>query len=182
MDRQLKSPILIDPIGPPTKLSTETTYQHLLHFLQNSSFGASSSSNSVTKIQLERLNDALGVSIGKINIQEEERRENERKEARAAKKAERRRIRAEQEAQEQAQAQENLEGLVEALQEDEEEEQAQEEEGELESGAVKFEDEQGGQMDDRGDVEYGDNLQDEDEDEPDNQDEDGDGDAKMDSD
>ncbi|WWC68769.1 uncharacterized protein I206_102704 [Kwoniella pini CBS 10737] len=175
MDRQLKSPILIEQIGSSTKLSNEITYQHLFNFLNNSNFN-SSTSTSVSKIQLERLNDALGVSIGKINMEEEERRENERKELRLIKKLERRKLRLEKEEALKIKEQEKLNNLIENL-----EEPQQEENDELESGAVKFENEL--QMDDKGDVEYGDNLE-EDEDEPDNEheDKDQDGDAKMESD
>ncbi|WVW79994.1 hypothetical protein I302_101967 [Kwoniella bestiolae CBS 10118] len=155
MDRQLKSPLLIEPIGPSTKLTPEVTYQHLLNFLEHSSLGT----NGVSKIQLERLTDALGVSIGKIDTAEEELREVQRREEKERRKAERRRLRAQAE---EEKNRENLEGMVEGLEGGE---------GEMESGAVGFDDVDASekQMDDRGEVEYGDVVQ-EDEDEPDNED------------
>ncbi|WWD08886.1 hypothetical protein V865_007000 [Kwoniella europaea PYCC6329] len=168
MDRQLKSPLLIESIGPSTKLSSEVTYQHLLNFLENSSFGSTSSGglNAVSKIQLERLTDALGVSIGKIDMAEEEQREIQRRELKEQRKAERRKRRAEEE---EKNNQNTLENMVEGLE--------GEGEGEMDNGAVQFGDEE--KMDDRGEVEYGD-VVDEDEDEPDNEDQNGHGDQDQD--
>ncbi|WWD16665.1 hypothetical protein CI109_101095 [Kwoniella shandongensis] len=151
MDRQLKSPLLIETIGKPTKLSSKDTFAHLQNFLH-------SLPPCPSRTQLERLTDALGVEIGSILPAEGERREAERVAARAAARAERRRVR---EIEEEERKREEMEGMVEGLEEDEEED------GELENGAVEAEGEE--QMDDRGDVEYGD-VVDEDEDEPDNED------------
>ncbi|WVR03944.1 hypothetical protein IAU60_000943 [Kwoniella sp. DSM 27419] len=151
MDRQLKSPLLIETIGKSDKLSSKDTFAHLQNFLH--SLGPSPS-----KTQLERLTDALGVEIGQILPAEGERREAERKEAKAAVKAERRRLRALEE--EEARKAE-MEGMVEGLEGDEEQD------GDIDNGAVEGEGEE--TMDDRGDVEYGD-VVDEDEDEPDNED------------
>ncbi|WVF67093.1 hypothetical protein IAT40_001838 [Kwoniella sp. CBS 6097] len=150
MDKQLQSPLLIETIGQPLKLSAKDTFAHLQNFLF-------SLESSPSKTQLERLTDALGVEIGQILPAEGERREAERKEARAAAKAERRRLRALKEEEER---QAEMEGLVEGLE--------GEVEGDLENGAVEADGEE--VMDDRGDVEYGD-VVDEDEDEPDNDDE-----------
>ncbi|WVQ94530.1 hypothetical protein IAU59_001609 [Kwoniella sp. CBS 9459] len=151
MDKQLQSPLLIETIGQPHKLSAKDTFAHLQNFLF-------SLESSPSKTQLERLTDALGVEIGQILPAEGERREAERKEARAAAKAERRRLRALKEEEER---QAEMEGLVEGL-------EGEVEGGEdLENGAVEAEGEE--VMDDRGDVEYGD-VVDEDEDEPDNDD------------
>ncbi|KAK8861430.1 hypothetical protein IAR55_002249 [Kwoniella newhampshirensis] len=160
MDRQLKSPLLIETIGKPTKLSSKDTFAHLQNFL--SSLPACPS-----RTQLERLTDALGVEIGSILPAEGERREAERVAARSEARAERRRLR---EIEEEERKKEEMDGMVEDLEEDDVGEGEQEEQGgdgELENGAVEIEGEE--QMDDRGDVEYGD-VVDEDEDEPDNED------------
>ncbi|WWC87730.1 uncharacterized protein L201_002622 [Kwoniella dendrophila CBS 6074] len=180
MDRQLKSPLLIETIGESTKLKPEITYQHLLNFLSSSSsFGSNNNETSVTKIQLERLTDALGVSIGKINYEEEEKREIRRKELRLERKLERRRLRAEQQAQvESLKNQENLSNLVEGLVDDVNDNQ---DDAEMENGATQFDDDKEEKLNDRGDVEYGDVVN-EDDDEPDNDDAGEDQDEKMESD
>ncbi|WRT65557.1 uncharacterized protein IL334_002502 [Kwoniella shivajii] len=152
MDRQLKSPLLIETIGQPLKLSSEVTFKHLQNFLEP--LGPSPA-----RTQLERLTDALGVEIGKILPAEGERRELERKEVRIAAKSERRRLRAE------AEEQANQDQLENQIENDLQYQDGVEGEGELENGAVELDDEE--KMDDRGDIEYGDNVEDENDDEPD---------------
>ncbi|RSH94509.1 hypothetical protein EHS25_004312 [Saitozyma podzolica] len=153
MDRQLTSPLLITPVSAPTKLSSKQTFIQLQHFLSSLPSGPSRS-------QLERLTDSLGVEIGAILPSEVEKREAERFADRARRRAEKRKRRQEEREREER---EGMEGMVEGLEED----------GfggadeEMEEGAVDFEGEQ--EIGDRGDVEYGDVVDEEDEDEPDNE-------------
>lgn len=159
MDKQLSPPLLIEPIGPPTKLSTKQTFSHLQQFVEGLA-------PSPAKTQLERLADALGVETGAIAASEGERREKKREAERAAVRAERRRTREAEKAKAEAEAEaadkEALEAAIEAEANVDEEDEA-EEEG---MGVGDFGD--GERMDDRGDVEYGD-VPDDDEDEPDNE-------------
>ena len=153
MDRQLTSPLLIQSLRPPKAVSADYTYTTLSGFL-------GTLEGSPARTQLERLTDSLGVETGHLERSELDRREAVRvqekhalREARRKRKEERRLEREREEA-------EGVEGAVEGLMDDEDE-------GQMESGAVGAEGEEG--MEDRGDVEYGDNLQSEDEDEPDNE-------------
>ena len=149
MDKPLTSPLLIEQIGRPTKLSPSATFAHLQNFLV--SLDASPS-----KTQLERLADALGVEIGAIEPSEGERREAERAAAIAAARAERRKRKEEERAAAEAAKSQEMEDALEAQADDDDDEM----------GDNNFEGDQ--TMDDRGDVEYGD-VPDEDEDEPDNE-------------
>jgi hypothetical protein len=151
MDRQLQSPLLITTIDKPKRLKPADVYTTLSGFIEDLPW-------SPARTQLERLNDAIGVEIGRIQPSEGEAREKKRREEKLAARAERRRAR---EAEAAANEQDDIAAQVEALGEDEDE-------GEMEEGAVGFEGEEG--MEDRGDVEYGDAEVDEDEDEPDNAD------------
>lgn len=156
MDTHLKSPLLITPLAPPTKLTSSQTYSQLHQFLSHVPA-------SPARTQLERLTDALGVEIGAIAPGEGERREAERVKERMERRAEKRRRKEEEE-------RARLEGLIEG---DEDAEvhgvvAGGEEDGDMENVGLQLEGEEG--MDDRGDVEYGD-VVDEDEDEPDNADE-----------
>lgn len=153
MDRQLASPLLFQTLSQPKKLSSQQTFSHLQDFLP--SLPASPS-----RTQLERLTDALGVECGLILPAEGERREAERLAERARVKAEKRRRREEEKRRAEM---EDVEGMVEDL------ENGVEGEDDVDQGAVEFERDE--KMDDRGDVEYGDEAEgDEDEDEPDNAD------------
>ncbi len=148
MDRQLQSPLLIDLIGKPTKLAASQTYTQLSTFLQTLPA-------SPARTQLERLTDALGVEIGLIAPSEGDRREAERLSTKSAARAEKGRLR---EFIKRKEEMDGMEGVVEGL-----------EGGEMDEGAVEFDDEQA--MDEKGDVEYGDVAErEEDEDEPDNDD------------
>jgi hypothetical protein len=163
MDRQLVSPLLISTIDTPRDVRPSDAHAVLSTFTQNLPAGSS-------KTQLERLMDAIGVEIGVLQPAEGEAKERVRLAAKAAAKAERRRIR-EEEAR--RLEQDDLEAEVEGLTEDagHNEDIRDEEDGDMESGAVGFEGEEG--MDDRGDVEYGDVVPSEEEDdmdEPDNAD------------
>jgi hypothetical protein len=151
MDKPLTSPLLIEQVGRPTKLSPSATFAHLQNFLVALDAGPS-------KTQLERLADALGVEVGAIEPSEGERREAERAAALAAARAERK-LRKEEEraAAEAAQNKETEDAL-----------EAEADEDEMEMGENTFEGDQ--TMDDRGDIEYGDAV-DDDNDEPDNDDE-----------
>ncbi|ORY25821.1 hypothetical protein BCR39DRAFT_278289 [Naematelia encephala] len=153
MDRQLTSPLLITPLGPPTKLSASQTFHQLNTFLQTLP-------SSPARTQLERLADSLGVETGAIAPSEGDRREADRRAKKAAARLERRQAR---EALEREMEVDGLEHQVEGLEGDGDGDE------DMEEGAVAVEGEQG--MDDRGDVEYGDLPEDEDDDEPDNDDE-----------
>ncbi|RSH84360.1 uncharacterized protein EHS24_005880 [Apiotrichum porosum] len=142
MDKPLNSPLLIEPIGRPTKLSPAATFSHLQNFLV-------ALPPSPSRTQLERLADALGVETGAIAPSEGERREAERIAARNAARAERR---AKREAERIAAEAEEAAKLEQQLEEDDEEE---EEDGEAFEGDETM-----------GDIEYGDVP--DDEDEPDN--------------
>lgn len=162
MDKQLTSPLLIEPVGRATKLSPQATFTSLQSFL-------GTLQPSPARTQLERLADALGVETGAIEPSEEARREAERVAARAKARAERR---AEREAARKAAEEAELEAAVED--EDAEENEAAherfaeaEDEAEEEGlGQANFDDVEG--MEDRGDVEYGD-VPESDHDEPDNE-------------
>ncbi|CAK9783406.1 hypothetical protein CC85DRAFT_325258 [Cutaneotrichosporon oleaginosum] len=154
MERQLTAPLRIEPLGPPTKISTKQTYTHLAQFVDHLA-------PSPARTQLERLADALGVEVGAIAASEGEAREKKREAERAAARAERRRTReAVRVAEAEAEAKADKDALEAAI----EGEEAPEDEGE-EMGE-NFGD--GPTMDDRGDVEYGD-VPEDDEDEPDNE-------------
>jgi hypothetical protein len=129
-----QSPILITSIGAPHKPTTKQTYDYLHAFLE-------SIPTSTARTQLERLTDAIGVDIGAIAAGEGERREAERLRIRMERRAEKKRLREEEEKRE-------MEGLLE-----DQHEQLEEEEG-----AVLEDD-----LEDGGDVEYGDPVRDEDE-------------------
>lgn len=155
MDKQLSAPLLIEPVGRATKLTTSQTFAHLQRF-------TASLAPSPARTQLERLTDALGVETGAIEPSEGERREAERAAARAAARAERRAKREAEAAAAAAASQKELEGVIEA-----EDAAAAEDEAEEEGlGVGGFGEEEG--MEDRGDVEYGD-VPEDDEDEPDNE-------------
>lgn len=130
-----QSPILITSLGAPHKPTTKQTYDYLHAFLETIP-------SSTARTQLERLTDAIGVDIGAIAAGEGERREAERLKLRMERRAEKKRVKEEEEKKE-------LEGMV----EQELEAQFQEEEG------AALEDD----LEDGGDVEYGDNIVDEDE-------------------
>lgn len=153
MDRQLRSPLLIESIASHTKLTASQTYAHLGNFL-------STLPPSPARTQLERLTDALGVETGLIAPSEGDRREAERLALRSEARAKKRKARESAKHQEEL---EGMEGVVEGLE--------GEGEGEaMDEGGVGFEGEEG--MDDKGDVEYEDVAsREEDEDEPDNGDE-----------
>ncbi|WOO79498.1 uncharacterized protein LOC62_02G003021 [Vanrija pseudolonga] len=160
MDKQLTSPLLIEPVGRATKLSPQATFTSLQSFL-------GTLQPSPARTQLERLADALGVETGAIAPSEEARREAERVAARAKARAERR---AEREAARKAAEEAELEAAVEDEGDNEaaherfvEAEDEAEEEG---LGQANFDDVEG--MEDRGDVEYGD-VPESDHDEPDNE-------------
>lgn len=163
MDRQLVSPLLISTIDTPRDVKPHDAHTVLSTFTQNLPAGSS-------RTQLERLMDAIGVEIGVLQPAEGEAKERVRRAAKAAAKAERRRAREEEARQLE---QDDLEAEVEGLTEDagHNADIRDEEDGEMDSGAVGFESEEG--MDDRGDVEYGDVVPSEEEDdvdEPDNAD------------
>lgn len=140
MDRQLIPPLRLEPVSAATPLPPAKAHTALSHYLTTLPAGTS-------RTQLERLVDSLGVDLGLIAPDESQRREEQRRIAKAERKAEKKRQREEQE-------RGDLEAVVEGLG------------GEMEEGAVGFEGEP--EMDDKGDVEYGDDESD-DEDEPDNQ-------------
>jgi hypothetical protein len=129
-----QSPILITSIGAPHKPTTKQTYDYLHAFLE-------SIPTSTARTQLERLTDAIGVDIGAIAAGEGERREAERLRIRMERRAEKKRLREEEEKRE-------MEGLLE-----DQHDQLEEEEG-----AVLEDD-----LEDGGDIEYGDAVRDEDE-------------------
>lgn len=140
MDTPSSSPILITPLGAAHKPTTKQTYDYLHAFLETIP-------TSVARTQLERLTDAIGVEIGAIAAGEGERREAERLRERMARRAEKKRKREDDEKRQ-----------LEAELEDEAEEQGEEVEGERDEGAGLNDD-----LDDGGDVEYGDLVNDEDE-------------------
>lgn len=150
MDRQLESRVLLESISKPTKLSSKDTYAHLKNFVH-------SLPHTPVRTQVDRLADALGVEIGAIAPEEGDRRESLREAERAAAREARRKKREEEEEQ---RRKAEMDSAIEVLEGD------NEEDGEMENGAVGQDGEEG--MDDRGDVEYGD-VVDEDEDEPDNE-------------
>jgi hypothetical protein len=151
MEKQLSPPLLIEPLGPPTKISTRDTYTHLTRFVEHLP-------PSPQRTQLERLADALGVEVGLIAPSEGEAREKKREAERAAVRLERRRTReAARAAEAEADAQADKDALEAAIEGDGDDE--------VEMGE-NFGD--GPTMDDRGDVEYGD-VPEDDEDEPDNE-------------
>jgi hypothetical protein len=129
-----QSPILITSIGAPHKPTTKQTYDYLHAFLE-------SIPTSTARTQLERLTDAIGVDIGAIAAGEGERREAERLRIRMERRAGKKRLREEEEKRE-------MEGLLE-----DQHDQLEEEEG-----AVLEDD-----LEDGGDIEYGDAVRDEDE-------------------
>jgi hypothetical protein len=151
MDRPLAPPLLLRTIGEPKKLSKKDAYPHLQAFLEQLP-------PSTSRTQLERLTDAIGVEAGLVELSEAKKREAARLEEKRLARAEKRRLKAEEKAREEA---ERMEGIEAEL---EDEGYAGEE-----NGAAGFEDEE--QMDDRGEVEYGDNEpgDDDDQDEPDQQ-------------
>ena len=155
MDRQLSAPLRIIPTSPAHPLSSTDTYNQLRVFLPALPAGSS-------RAQLERLVDSLGVEVGLVQPDESERREEARRAERAKRRAERRKAREEAEA---AEREKEMLGAVEGL---------IEEGDDMEAGAGGEGDAEGDgeDMGDRGDVEYGD-VVDEDEDEPDNEDEQG---------
>ena len=136
-----QSPILITPIGAPHKPTTKQTYDYLHAFLETIP-------SSTARTQLERLTDAIGVDIGAIAAGEGERREAERLRVKMARRAEKKRLKEEEEKRE-------MEGLLEG------EEPVEEIQGEneVDEDAAALDDD----LDDGGDVEYGDNVRDEDE-------------------
>ncbi|TXT04277.1 hypothetical protein VHUM_04275 [Vanrija humicola] len=159
MDKQLNSPLLIEPVGRATKLSPQATFTSLQSFL-------GSLQPSPARTQLERLADALGVETGAIAPSEEARREAERVAARAKARAERRAAR---EAARKAAEEAELEAAVEEGDDDAAHQRFVEAEDEAEEeglGQANFDDVEG--MEDRGDVEYGD-VPESDQDEPDNE-------------
>ncbi|WVN90501.1 uncharacterized protein L203_105737 [Cryptococcus depauperatus CBS 7841] len=133
MDRQLESPLIIETLSQPDKLSSKATFAHLQNFLFSLPV-------SPARTQLERLTDALGVEVGAIEPLEGERREAEREAKRAKVREDRRRKRRELE---ELQDQEELEGVLEGLEDDEKD-------ADMNNGAVGQEGEEG--MDDRGDI------------------------------
>lgn len=140
MDTPSSSPILITPLGAAHKPTTKQTYDYLHAFLETIP-------TSTARTQLERLTDAIGVEIGAIAAGEGERREAERLRERMARRAEKKRKREDDEKRQ-----------LEAELEDEAEDQGEEVEGEGDEGAALNDD-----LDDGGDVEYGDLVNDEDE-------------------
>jgi hypothetical protein len=149
MEKQLTSPLLITDLCAPTPLSSKLTYSHLQSFLETLPLGPS-------RTQLERLNDALGVDTGLILPAEGERREAERSAAKLQAKEERR---SKREAERKKLEEEEMDGLEGAVEDD----------GEAaEDGDVEAVGEGEADMDERGDVEYGD-AEEDDEDEPDNE-------------
>lgn len=139
MDTPSSSPILITPLGAAHKPTSKQTYDYLHAFLETLP-------TSTARTQLERLTDAIGVEIGAIAAGEGERREAERLRERMARRAEKKRKREDEEKRQ-----------LEAELEDEVDEVAGEEEGEQEGAALNDD------LDDGGDVEYGDLVNDEDE-------------------
>ena len=131
-----QSPILITPLGAPHKPTTKQTYDYLHAFLE-------SIPSSTARTQLERLTDAIGVDIGAIAAGEGERREAERLRVKMERRAEKRRLKEEEEKRE-------MEGLL--------EDEPQGDQLEEEEGAALEDD-----LEDGGDVEYGDAVRDEDE-------------------
>jgi hypothetical protein len=156
MDRQLAAPLRIIPTSPASPLSSTETYHQLRNFIPALPAGSS-------RAQLERLVDSLGVDVGLVQPDESERREEARRAERAKRRAERRKAREEAE---KAERERDVAGEIEGLiggDEDMEGGAGGEGEGEGE----------GEGMADRGDVEYGDMVDedgDDDEDEPDNED------------
>lgn len=141
MDRQLVSPLLIRPLGKPTKMSLGTTYQHLTQFLPDIPLGPA-------RTQLERLTDALGVETGAIAPSEGDRREAERRQERARRIAEKRLAKAEKKRlEEEARLTEMLENGDDAGL-GEEAGEGEEMDGDMETGAVGITGEE--EMDDRG--------------------------------
>jgi hypothetical protein len=130
-----QSPILITSLGAPHKPTTKQTYDYLHAFLE-------SIPSSTARTQLERLTDAIGVDIGAIEVGEGERREAERLKLRMERRAEKKRRKEEE-------GRREMEGLL----EDDQVEVFEEEEG-----AALVDD-----LEDGGDVEYGDAVRDEDE-------------------
>lgn len=155
MDKQLSSPLIIESVGPATKLTTKQTFSHLQQFVEGLA-------PSPAKTQLERLADALGVEAGAIAPSEGEAREKKREAERSAARKLRRETREAERAAAEAASKDDLEAAIEAEERAEEEDEA-EEEG---MGVGDFDDAE--RMDDRGDVEYGD-VPEDDEDEPDNE-------------
>lgn len=143
MDTPSQSPILITPLGAAHKPTSKQTYDYLHAFLDTLP-------TSTARTQLERLTDAIGVEIGAIAAGEGERREAERLRERMARRAEKKRKR-EDEEKRQLEADLELEG------DDEGEAGDDEIEGEQEGAALNDD------LDDGGDVEYGDLVNDEDE-------------------
>jgi hypothetical protein len=136
MDRQLVPPVRLEPVTAPYALRPSEAHGALQNYL------ASLPPTSTSRSQLERLVDSLGVDLGLIQPDESSRREEQRRAVRAEKRAERREAR-------EAAAMEGVEAEVEGL-----EGGADEKEEAPEEGAVGFEGEEG--MQERGDVEYGD--------------------------
>lgn len=151
MDRPLAPPMLLRTVGQPKKLSKKDAYPHLQAFLGQLP-------PSTSRTQLERLTDAIGVEAGLVEVSEAKKREAVRLEEKRLAKAEKRRLKAEEKAREEAERMEGLEAELEG-----------DDYAEEENGPVGFEDEE--QMEDRGEVEYGDNEpgDDDDQDEPDQQ-------------
>lgn len=135
MDTPSTSPLLITPLGAAHKPTSKQTYDYLHAFLDTLP-------TSTARTQLERLTDAIGVEIGAIEVSEGERREAERLRERMMRRAEKKRKREEDEKRE----------LEAELEEEEVVEEADQE------GAGLDDD-----IDDGGDVEYGDLVNDEDE-------------------
>jgi hypothetical protein len=131
-----QSPILITSLGAPHKPTTKQTYDYLHAFLE-------SIPSSTARTQLERLTDAIGVDIGAIEAGEGERREAERLKAKMERRAEKKRRKEEESRME-------MEGLL--------EDDSHKEVFEEEEGAALVDD-----LEDGGDVEYGDAVRDEDE-------------------
>ncbi|ORX36279.1 hypothetical protein BD324DRAFT_628152 [Kockovaella imperatae] len=156
MDRQLEPPLLIRTVGHAHRISTLDTYNHLSSFIMHLP-------PSTSRTQIERVTDALGVECGVVDVTEEERREKERARRREEKRK-LKRLQREAEAAE-AEAAEASEKEGAQVEEEEERKDVLDEEDEMEGGVGDGD----VTMDDRGDVEYGD-VVDEDEDEPDNDD------------
>jgi len=169
-------------LSPPTSLSAHQTHSHLSAFL-------ASIPASPARTQLERLTDSLGVDLGFIAPSEGDRREAERAAARSKARGERKRRREEEERRAREEEMGGMEGWVEGLADRDEGEEKVEYGNEPLEGGEGAERRDGGDedadedleeggvgapgehdMEDRGDVEYGDE-QGEDEDEPDNEDE-----------
>ncbi|GMK56621.1 hypothetical protein CspeluHIS016_0304610 [Cutaneotrichosporon spelunceum] len=161
MDKQLSAPLLIEPLGPPTKISTRKTFTHLSTFVEHLP-------PSPQRTQLERLADALGVEVGAIAPSEGEAREKKREAERAAARLERRRTREAARAAEAAAAEDLREADKDALEAAIEGEAAAEDEDAEEEEGLGGNLGEGPIMDDRGDVEYGD-VPEDDQDEPDNE-------------